>query len=135
MLRIVFDTNTLISASLNKNSVSGKAFYQAAETCISLASEETSKELKEVVIRSKFDKYASLESRVLFYENYLKDALTLPVSIKLNDCRDPKDNKFLELAVVGDAKVIVTGDSDLLVLHPFRGILIMNSAAFLDWIK
>lgn len=74
VLSIVFDINTLISASLNKKSVSGRAFYKAAETYTLLASEETSKELKEVIFRSKFDRYSSLEDRVFFYENYLKDA-------------------------------------------------------------
>ena len=50
----------------------------------------------------------------------------------IHDCRDPKDNKFLELAVSGDATHLVTGDDDLLVLHPFRGVAIVTSQAFLD---
>ncbi|MEO7271642.1 MAG: putative toxin-antitoxin system toxin component, PIN family, partial [Vicinamibacterales bacterium] len=47
-------------------------------------------------------------------------------------CRDPKDDKFLELAVNGGASVIVTGDADLLSLHPFRGIDILPPAAYLE---
>ena len=46
-------------------------------------------------------------------------------------CRDPKDDKFLEVAVSGEAEVIVSGDEDLLVLNPFRGILILPPADFL----
>jgi putative PIN family toxin of toxin-antitoxin system len=46
-------------------------------------------------------------------------------------CRDPKDNKFLEVAVAGQAEVIVSGDEDLLVLHPFEGIPIISPAEFL----
>jgi predicted nucleic acid-binding protein len=49
----------------------------------------------------------------------------------VTDCRDPKDNKFLELALSGKATHIVSGDEDLLVLHPFRGILILMPQAFL----
>ena len=43
-----------------------------------------------------------------------------------SDCRDPKDDKFLELALNGKATHIVSGDEDLLVLHPFRGIPILT---------
>jgi predicted nucleic acid-binding protein len=50
----------------------------------------------------------------------------------VTDCRDPKDNKFLELAVSGRATHIVTGDPDLLTLHPFRGVAIMTAQAFLS---
>ena len=45
--------------------------------------------------------------------------------------RDPKDDKFLELAVSGRADLIVSGDADLLVLNPFRGIPVVTPAAFL----
>ena len=43
----------------------------------------------------------------------------------------PEDNRILELAVNGDAGVIVTGDKDLLVLDPFRGVRIVTPAEFL----
>ena len=133
VLKIIFDTNTLVSASLNEFSVSGRAFFKAVSISTLLASEETLEQFKEVIYRNKFDKYASLEKRVLFYENYVGEALALTILIKIDDCRDSKDNKFLELALTGDATIIVTGDADLLILHPYRGILIMNSSAFLDW--
>ncbi len=45
-------------------------------------------------------------------------------------CRDPGDDKFLELAVNGRADVIVSGDDDLLALDTFRGIPIISTAAF-----
>jgi predicted nucleic acid-binding protein len=47
-------------------------------------------------------------------------------------CRDATDDKFLELAVNGHADVIVSGDADLLVLNPFRGIPIVAPAAFVQ---
>lgn len=49
----------------------------------------------------------------------------------VTECRDPRDNKFLELAVSGRATHIVTGDSDLLALHPFRGIIVVSPSSFL----
>lgn len=49
----------------------------------------------------------------------------------ITDCRDPKNNKFLELAVAANASCIITGDEDLLILHPFRNIPILNASGFL----
>lgn len=46
-------------------------------------------------------------------------------------CRDPKDDKFLSLAVSGGADLILTGDKDLLDLHPFRGIAIVSPQQYL----
>jgi len=70
----------------------------------------------------------------VFHSDYIELAVILDVKIELQDCRDLKDNKFLELAVTGNADVIVTGDKDLLVLHPYRDILILNSVSFLEWL-
>lgn len=60
----------------------------------------------------------------------LRGELVLP-QITVTACRDPKDNKFLEAAAEGNADAIITGDSDLLVLHPFEGIPILRPAEFL----
>lgn len=51
----------------------------------------------------------------------------------VHDCRDVRDNHILEVAVNGQAQVIVTGDEDLLVLNPFRGITILRPADYLKW--
>jgi putative PIN family toxin of toxin-antitoxin system len=51
---------------------------------------------------------------------------------EITECRDPKDNKFLELAIAGNAECIVTGDKDLLELNPFRNIQIITPKEFLD---
>ena len=50
---------------------------------------------------------------------------------RVTACRDPDDDMFLEVAVNGRATHIVTGDKDLLALHPFRGIPILTPADFL----
>ena len=47
-------------------------------------------------------------------------------------CRDPDDDKFLELALLGDADCLVTGDQDLLEMIPFRGIEILRPIEFLS---
>jgi predicted nucleic acid-binding protein len=55
----------------------------------------------------------------------------VPVTATVVECRDPQDNKFLELAVSGLATHLITGDGDLLALHPFRGIAIVTPQGFL----
>ena len=49
----------------------------------------------------------------------------------MTDCRDAKDNKYLELALAAGASTIVSGDADLLVLHPRRGVRILRPANYL----
>ncbi len=61
----------------------------------------------------------------------LQQGETITVNLNITACRDPKDDKFLEVAVAGHADIIVTGDKDLLALHPFEGIPIVTPATFL----
>ena len=60
-----------------------------------------------------------------------RDTHMINVDLDINVCRDPKDNKFLELAITANASCIITGDLNLLVLHPFNNILILSTADFL----
>ncbi len=89
-------------------------------------------EFAETFVRLKFEKYLPLDKRLSAIREFLAKAALIDVEIVITDCRDPKDNKFLELAVSANASCIVTGDKDLLVLNPFRGIPILNSADFLN---
>jgi uncharacterized protein len=50
-------------------------------------------------------------------------------------CRDPNDDKFLEVAVNGRADTLITGDTDLLVLDPFERIPIITPADYLSKIR
>jgi uncharacterized protein len=56
------------------------------------------------------------------------------VNKTINACRDPKDNKFLELAVTGNVDYIISGDKDLLDLNPFNNIVIITPSQFLEMI-
>ncbi|MCB0109573.1 MAG: putative toxin-antitoxin system toxin component, PIN family, partial [Caldilineaceae bacterium] len=76
--------------------------------------------------------YISEEQRLLFLANFLQLAVSVEVTQQISACRDPKDDKFLELAVNGNADCIVTGDKDLLVLHPFEGVAILTLTEFRD---
>lgn len=128
----VFDTNTLVSALLFEDSAPGKALKKARINGSLLVSPETIHEYFDVFSRVKFDKYISLEIRLAFIENIITNALPVEIKVPVTACRDPKDNKFLELAVNAGATAIVTGDKDLLVLHPFLNIPVVSPADFLQ---
>ena len=133
MIRIVLDTNTLISAALIKKSISRDTFDKALEIGYLLASEKTLNELADVLTREKFDKYVSFKERQEFYVHYLETVEMIDIMEVITDCRDSKDNKFLETAVSGKAQIIVSGDDDLLVLNPYRNIEILTPRQFLEW--
>lgn len=129
--RIVVDTNTLVSRLLLANSVPAHAVRKAVKEAQLLVSEPTMTELADVLARPKFDAYVSLEDRQQFFRQLGRIiAEMVPVVHTIRACRDPRDDKFLELAVNGDADLIVTGDADLLALHPFRGIPVITPAAY-----
>jgi putative PIN family toxin of toxin-antitoxin system len=62
----------------------------------------------------------------------LAAAETVLIAERVAACRDPTDDKFLELAVNGHGDLIVSGDADLLALNPFRDIPIVTPAAFVQ---
>jgi len=74
----------------------------------------------------------TLEKRRELIDNLVETIEFINVTEQINECRDPKDNKYLELAVSGKAQYIITGDEDLLVLHPFKQIDILSVQKFLD---
>jgi putative PIN family toxin of toxin-antitoxin system len=128
----IIDTNTLISAFLFKYSNTRKAFDKATETGKICGSLETYKEFSEVLLRPKFDAYISAEKKLLALKEFKELIVFSEIFELINICSDPKDNKFLELAISAKASCIITGDRDLLVLHPFRSIPILNAADFIN---
>jgi putative PIN family toxin of toxin-antitoxin system len=130
--RFVLDTNAIISAALLKRSVSRRAFDKAVHEGELLVSAETLDELNQVLSRPAFAKYITAEERLEFLAVLLREAELVEVTIHVRRCRDPGDDKFLELAVSGQAACVVTGDQDLLVLHPFEGIPIVTPRDFLE---
>ncbi|HVF68332.1 MAG TPA: putative toxin-antitoxin system toxin component, PIN family [Pyrinomonadaceae bacterium] len=135
MPRFVFDTNVIVSAALLAGSVPRQAFDMALNEGTILISVPTLLELAEVLGREKLNKYLLERERMRFLVALLKEAELAEVTETVTDCRDAKDNKFLELAVGGNADCIVSGDGDLLVLSPFRGIPILTPREFLSRVK
>lgn len=129
--RLVLDTNLIVSAALLEHSFTRLVFETALAHGELLVSDETQDELTEVIMRPKFDRYVSEEKRLTFLANFLNVAVPIEIIEQIAVCRDPKDDKFLTLAFNGSAACIITGDKDLLVLHPFRNIIIQTPAEFM----
>jgi putative PIN family toxin of toxin-antitoxin system len=128
----VLDTNVIVSAALFPDSVPRRAFEKAIDLGKPLLSAEFLEELHEVLNRKRFDRYVSQESRKGFLATLVDQGVFLEVQDSIQVCRDPKDDKFLDLAVAGQATCLITGDEDLLVLNPFRGIPIVTPRQFLE---
>jgi uncharacterized protein len=128
---IVVDTGVLVSAAIRPQSVPALALERALlhyDVCASLA---TFAELQTVLLRSKFDRYASAATRQLFVQGLSKHLRMVEVTQQVTDCIDPKDNKFLALALAVGAEMIIASDPHLTQMHPWRGIPILPPAAFL----
>ena len=130
--RYVFDTNVIISALLFEQSKPAQAFHAALDRGEILLSLPILKELYEVLNREKFNRYLLLEERERFIAAFLRESILVDINESLRACRDPKDDKFLELAINGEATCIISGDEDLLELNPFRNIPIMKPYEFID---
>ena len=129
--RVIFDTNVLISRLLLPQSVAGRAVRRLFELAQPIVSESTLEELAKTLSRDKFDRYVTLADRQEFFEKFARVAEWVEVTTIVRECRDPRDNQFLELAVDGGANLIVTGDAGLLELSPFRGVAILAPATTL----
>lgn len=113
---IVIDTNVFISAALSPKGKAYQAVEKAINNFIIVQSEETYQELTERIYKSKFDKYISDENRQRFLNVIKNNSQFIQVKSQITICRDPDDNKFLELIADANAEFLLTGDRDLLTL-------------------
>ena len=131
-MRVVIDTNVWVSQLLIADSVAARAVQWALSECEVVVSEAGVDKLAEVLSRSKFDPYVSLVDRERFIRAVLRVTTLAPVLSEVADCRDHADNQFLALAWDSESDCILSGDSDLLDLNPWRGIPIVRPAEFLS---
>jgi len=129
--KYVFDTNVIVSALLLPGSVPRQAFDKAMDDGHILLSQSVILEIDKILRRPRFNRYLQEEDRLRFLALLVREAEVIDATEPINACRDPKDDKYLELAVAGKAACIVTGDSDLLDMNPFRGISILTPRQFM----
>ncbi len=131
---VIFDTNILVSAALLSGSQADLCVRAVLARNIPLIfSAATYDELADVLMRPKLDRYVSRRTREALLRTWHEAAVIFPDAAlreEVRDCRDPDDDKFLALALASGASAIVTGDADLLVLDPWRGIRMVKLADF-----
>ena len=133
-MAVVFDTNVLISATLFAASKPSLAVRWAAANDLIQASTTTLAELTLTMERPKFDRYVSRSARREFVALIYATIQMVDIRRSVGACRDPNDDRFLDVAVNGGARFVVSGDADLLALNPFEGIAIVTPSDYLAWI-
>jgi putative PIN family toxin of toxin-antitoxin system len=129
--RVVIDTNVFISGVLSTTSAPARCVDAVVTGGQLIASHDTLRELFERLLSPKFDPYVTRARREELLSRLAPLVEIVEVVQQVRACRDPHDDKFLEAAVNGRADLIITGDKDLLELHPCRGIAILSPAALL----
>jgi len=137
-MRVVLDTNIIVSALIRPGGGLGPVLRGLRDgEYTMLYAQQPLDELVDVLARPRIrGKYGLTDDDV---EGILALILlrgdAVVVSQEIVACRDPKDDLFLSVAVSGQADAIVSGDEDLLVLHPFEGISILSPAEFLTRLR
>jgi uncharacterized protein len=128
-MRVVLDTNVLVSAALKQRSTPGMAVLAVERHHVLLKSHATEEQLFGVVARPYFASLINPDTQA-WLTKLMADAEPVTITERIVACRDPTDDKFLELAINGHADLIISGDADLLALSPFRHIPIVPPADF-----
>lgn len=130
-MRVVIDTNVWVSRLLLAGSVPAQAVDKALVEHEVVVSVEMIDELADVLSRGKFDRYVSVHDREEFVRRVLQVTTVVTVLSEVEDCRDPKDNYLLALALDSESGCVISGDNDLVELGPWRGIPIVTPSAFI----
>lgn len=128
----MFDTSTLVSVCLFPHRRPAQALRVAVAELTVCCSADTLDELVTVLRREKFERWRPEAERAQFIEEYLRVVSLVAVTKVGKGCRDTTDDKFLSLALSASASVIVSSDPDLLVMHPYEGIAVVDPNGFLD---
>jgi putative PIN family toxin of toxin-antitoxin system len=134
MMRAVIDTSVLVSGLISPQGTTGSVLKTLRDGLFTiLYSSESILEVVEVLGRDKFrQKYHIEPDDISALVNLIRlRGEAVYVNLKVVECRDPKDDKFLEAALAGNADCLVSGDQDLLSMNPFRDIPILSPAEFL----
>lgn len=132
-MRAVIDTSVLVSALIRPQGTTGSVLKALRDGLFTiLYSSESILEVVEVLGRDKFrQKYHIEPDDISALVNLIRlRGEAVYVNLKVAECRDPKDDKFLEATLAGNADCLVSGDQDLLSMNPFRDIPILSPAEF-----
>jgi putative PIN family toxin of toxin-antitoxin system len=131
-LIVVLDASASISAALKAASIPERALLRTVSPPNRLLlSQAVEDEYRDVIFRTKFDRYVTREHRQRILDIVTIAAERIEPAEAVRECRDPKDDKYLALAAAGGADVIISSDvRHLLSMHPWRGIPILSPSGF-----
>ena len=136
--RVVIDTVVFVRSLLNPYSAPGELIFAHADEYRLILSAPIVREIVEVLqrpeITNKIRFVAGMDTRRVLDLLSEAELVELPLDIP-QVSRDPKDDKFLATAVVGEASYVVSEDRDLLDLGEYQGIKIVDVATFLKFLK
>lgn len=128
---IVFDASSLVGAAIGPDSVPRLALHKARGQDQFALSRVVHDEVVEVLHRPRLVRFINPGLRDELLDLLVPGAAWFEPAERVTDCRDPKDNKYLELALAASASTIVSSDTDLLVLNPWRNVRILRPAEYL----
>lgn len=134
-LRLVIDTNVLISAALSSGGAPAAVVRMALARHRLVFSQATFDELRTRLYRPKFDRYISLENRERLLHDFNACADWVEIAEPSHYCRDRDDDKFIETARTAQASYLISGDRDLLEAAAPDGLQIINAAQALEILR
>ena len=121
----------MVGAALRRDGVPRQALLKARHEDVIVLSPAVEQEIRDVLARPKFARSLSDADRAAILALLTDAAVRVAPAISVHDCRDAKDNKYLELAATAGAGIIVSSDHDLLDLDPWLGIRILRAGEYL----
>ncbi len=136
MLRVVIDTNILVSALLSKKGSPALVLNAWRERkFLVITSDNAITEVERVLQElASTGKYIISKEDIESILNLLhKDAILVPGQIDTMGAipQDPDDEKYLSITLEAEAKEIISGDSHLLDLVSYQNIKIQSAREFL----
>ena len=128
---IVIAASSVVAAALKVTGVPRRALLLARVRHTIALSEPVFAEIEEVLRRPKFERVLTEDRQFEILQLLSAGAVWFEPKVPVHDCRDAKDNKYLELALAAEAALIVSSDTDLLILNPWRSIRIIRPSDLL----
>lgn len=127
--RVVVDTNVLLSAALLPRSGPARLVDRLLSDSRLIFSPATFAELESRIWKPKFDRFLTMELRKQILKDFDASAYWVSVKPALEEqvfSRDRSDDAFIHAAFAADASRLITGDEDLLILHPIGSLQIIT---------
>ena len=129
-MKLLLDTNVLVAALIARG-VCSDLLEHCVRQHVVISSRLLLDELGDVLTRKFHQRAVDVRAALRLFEETF--TLVAPDVLEPPTCRDPDDDVVLATALAGECAAIVTGDQDLLVLDPFKGIGVLTPSAFWKW--